>query len=270
MNFYNEVADSLSIRVPKPHVALVAPEGAPFVLLIEEITDARMVDQIEGASLADAEALIATLARFHGSFWDNDLLRSLTWLPPMNNDLYKGAGMLVEANWPGFVEQWSDRLPDDMIAACETLTPRYGEMTDFVASLGPQTFAHTDPRADNVLFVGDEVVLLDYQLATRHLGAWDLAYFISQSLTAENRRSWQGQLTELYLAELGEHGVSGYGADELETHMRYCLMHQAWSQIAVSNLDPGNERGRVLLEAMLTRSFDAAHEAGGPELLTRF
>lgn len=274
VNFYRELAGSLQLRVPKLYAAKIDAGGAPFVLVIEEIVGATMVDQIEGANRDQAEQVIATLAQLHAAFWDNDRLHSLTWLPPMNNDLYKGSGALAEANWDGFVEKWADRVPAEMVAACEELTPRYAAMSDFVASLGPQTFAHTDPRADNVLLGGSAgdgaVVLLDYQLSCRHLGAWDVAYFISQSLTADDRHAWSDDLTSLYLSELSERGVTGYSSDELTTHMRYCLMHQAWSQIAVSNLDPGNDRGRQLLDAMLSRSFQAAHEAGGPELLSAF
>ena len=63
-------------------------------------------------------------------------------------------------------------------------------------------------------------------------------------------------------------GVVGYSLDELTFHYRMCAMHQALAQIAVSNLDPGNERGRALLDAMVTRSFTNALDNNGGELLT--
>jgi len=274
VNFYNELASSVNLRVPKPYVAQVAPDGAPFVLIIEEITDARPIDQLEGANSDDAQALIQTLAALHAPYWHNDALFALDWLPPMNNDLYKAASGLAEANWPQFKVERGPQLPAEMMTACEALTPRYGDMVDWMAELEPMTVAHTDPRGDNILIGGSAgdgtLVLLDYQLMTRHLGAWDVAYFLGQSCRAEDRRAWQDSMLDLYLEALAGHGVTDYAREDLVRHYRYCLMHQAWAQIAVANLDPGNERGRQLLTTMLTRAFDAAHENDGIELLEKF
>lgn len=274
VNFYNELAAELDMRVPHCWVAEVAPEGAPFVLMLEEITDARAIDQIEGANRADTETIIRTIARLHARFWDNDALMALDWLPPMNNDLYKGASMLVEANFPEFEEKWADRLPAEVMQWCHALTPRYAEMVDWFAAERPQTYAHTDVRADNFLFGGsageDTVVTLDFQLSTRHIGVWDIANFLGASITIENRRAWQEELLALYHSTLEDLGVTGYSLDAMTRHYRYATLHQAWAQIAVANLDPGNERGRTLLDAMLTRSWQSALDNNGVELLDQF
>lgn len=274
VNFYRELAADLEMRVPQCHVAEIAEGGAPFVLVIEEITGARAIDQVEGATKADTEAIVETIAALHARFWDNEALYSLDWLPPMNNDLYKGAGALTEANWDGFVERWADKLPHEVLDWCAQLTPRYVDMVDWFAAERPLTFAHTDVRADNFLFggsAGDGVVtVLDFQLGTRHVGAWDVANFLGASVTVENRRAWQSDVLATYHRALVDHGVSGYSLDELTRHYRLCTLHQAWSQIAVSNLDPGNERGRALLDAMVTRTFASALDNEGGELLRVF
>ena len=57
--------------------------------------------------------------------------------------------------------------------------------------------------------------------------------------------------------------------DRLRTEYRYSLMQQAWAQLAVANLDPGNDRGRALLDAFVTRSFAAADDNGSIELLEK-
>ena len=272
VNFYSQLSDQLVMRVPESFVAEVAPEGAPFVLVMEEVTGARMVDQLDGASKADTEAIVKTVAVLHARFWNNDALRSLDWLPPMNNDLYKGAGGLIEANWDGFIEAWSDKLPAEAIAWSDQLKSRYVEMVDYCATWSPQTFAHTDVRADNFLFggsAGDGVVtVLDFQLCTRHVGVWDVANFLGASVTIEDRRAWQDDILAAYHGELERLGVTGYSLDELTFHYRMCSMHQAMAQIAVANLDPGNERGRALLDAMITRSFTNALDNNGGELIT--
>ena len=50
VSFYREVADQVGVRVPRCHHADIGPDGVPFVLLLEEITGARALDQIAGAS----------------------------------------------------------------------------------------------------------------------------------------------------------------------------------------------------------------------------
>jgi len=274
VNFYNELADQLSMRVPACHVAEIAPEGAPFVIVMEEVTGATLIDQLDGATKEEAAAIIRTIAVLHARFWHNDALTALDWLPPMNNDMYKGAGGLIEANWDDFVANWSDKVPGQVIAWCDQLRGQYGEMVDYAATWTPQTFAHTDVRADNFLFggsAGDGVVtVLDFQLSTRHVGAWDIANFLGASITTENRRAWQDDLLREYHDALTELGVTDYDFDDLVFHYRMCAMHQALAQIAVSNLDPGNERGRALLDAMITRSFANAHDNNGGELLDQF
>jgi len=271
VNFYNELADQLSMRVPSCHVAEIAPEGAPFVLVMEEITDAHAADQLDGASREDTEAILKTVAGLHARFWNNDALAELTWLPPMNNDLYKGAGGLIEANWLEFVENWSGTVQPEVLAWCEQIMPRYGEMVDWCASWTPQTFAHTDVRADNFFLggsAGDDVVtVLDFQLSTRHVGVWDVANFLGASVTVENRQAWQDDILATYHQALVDHGVTGYSIDDLTFHYRMCTMHQAMAQIAVANLDPGTERGRALLDAMITRSFTSAFDNNGGEML---
>ena len=64
--------------------------------------------------------------------------------------------------------------------------------------------------------------------------------------------------------------MTGYSLEELTFHYRMCAMHQALAQIAVANLDPGTDRGRALLDAMVTRSFTSALDNNGGELLTQF
>ena len=274
VNFYNELAPQLSLRIPTCHIAEVAPDGAPFVLVMEEITDAQSVDQLEGASKEQTEAILKTIAGLHARFWHNDALFDLEWLPPMNNDLYKGAGMLIEANWDAFVANWADKVPAEVIGWCDQMRSRYAEMVDYCATWAPQTYAHTDVRADNFLFggsAGDGVVtVLDFQLSTRHVGAWDVANFLGASVLVEDRRAWQEDILVSYHATLVEHGVTDYSLEDLTFHYRMCSMHQALAQIAVSNIDPGTERGRALLDAMITRSFTSALDNNGGELLDHF
>lgn len=271
VNFYNQIAQQLELRVPGCHLAEMEPGGAPFVLLLEDVSDARMVDQIDGASRAECEQVIDAVAALHAAFWESAQLYQLEWLPPMNNDLYKGAQGLTEANMPAFLETWADRLPAETLAWTQSLTPLYPAMLDWFADQGNVTLAHTDCRADNFLFGGsagaDQVTAVDWQLVTRHVGVYDVANFMGMSVTIDNRRAWQDTLLRRYHDALSARGVQGYSYDRCLRDFRYCLLHQAWAQIAISNVDPGNERGRRLLDAFITRGFQAAADNNSGELL---
>ncbi|MEM9131186.1 MAG: oxidoreductase family protein [Actinomycetota bacterium] len=270
ISFYQQLAGDVGLRVPRPYVAEIDPAGAPFVLVLEEITGARMVDQLDGADRADCETVLSSLAALHAEFWDSDRLDALEWLPPMNNDAYKAAKALGEAHWDGFVANWSDRVPARVLGWVEAVTPRYPEMLDWWADQGNATFAHIDSRLENFLFDTETnaVTVLDFQLATRHVGAFDVAYFLAQSVSTDNRRAWEQELLDRYHAELLDHGVSAdYTRERFQRDYRYCLLQQAWAQLAVANLDPGNDRGRALLDAFVTRSFVAADDHDSGELL---
>lgn len=58
--------------------------------------------------------------------------------------------------------------------------------------------------------------------------------------------------------------------EQCQRGYRYCTLQQAWSQIPISGVDPGNERGRALLNAMITRSFQSASDNAAGELLELF
>lgn len=272
VSFYQQLADSIDTRVPVPYVADVDPTGSPFVLILEEVADAVMIDQIEGASLDQTKLVLEAVAALHARFWDNEDLYALNWLPPMNNDMYKGAQALGEANWPAFEENWGPRLPVKTLGAVKAFTPLYPSALDFLYEFGTPTFAHTDCRAENYLFggsAGDNVTtMLDFQLATRHMGTYDLANFVGQSITVENRRRWEDELLDHYHSTLLSFGgPDTYTIEQCRTEYRYNLMQQAWAQLAIANIDPGNDRGRELLNAFVTRSFQAAEDNDSAELL---
>lgn len=85
INFYNQVASQVTMRVPNCYAADMAPGGVPFVLLLEEATGARVIDQLEGASRADCERVIESMSTLHARFWESDELYALDWWADQGN-----------------------------------------------------------------------------------------------------------------------------------------------------------------------------------------
>lgn len=273
-NFYSQFSRTINLRVPYCHYTDVDPTGAPYIVLIEEITGARMVDQIVGAGYDDSAAILDQAVTLHSTFWDNELLRSLQWLPPMNNPLYRAAREMAEPKLESFIDTWTGIVPDRTLPWMRQLTPKYPDMVDWWVDQGKATFVHMDFRADNFLFGGSAgagtVTVLDWQLSARHVGMWDVANFLGQSVTIANRRDWEADLVRRYFDGLLSAGVTGYTWDRCWRDYRYCLFHQAWSQVAVSDIDPGNDRGRRLLHEMITRAFAAVDDNDCDDLLGEF
>lgn len=272
--FYRHLAGRIDVHTPRCYHADVAPGGAPFVLLLEEITGARTIDQIAGASRDDTEAVIDRAVALHARFWDNDDLHALDWLPPINTPLFLAAAGLADQKLPAYLDYWRGRAPGDALDFVAALTPHYPALLDWWVAQGHPTFAHMDYRADNFLFGGSagdgEVTLLDWQLSVRGVGVWDVANFLAGSVTVDDRRAWEHDLVRRYHDGLVTAGVTGYDWDRCWRDYRYAIGQQAWSTCPMGDLEPGNERGRVLLDTITPRYLTAASDHGVAEMLDLF
>ena len=67
---------------------------------------------------------------------------------------------------------------------------------------------HGDFRADNLFFEADgSVAAVDFQLIGTGRGAYDLAYFVTQSITSEDAASHERALFDRWIAALEAAGV---------------------------------------------------------------
>lgn len=128
----------------------------------------------------------------------------------------------------------------------------------------PATFLHGDLRLDQFFFAVEPsdppVTALDWQLSSIGRGAYDLAYFLSQSLATDTRRSCEEDLIARYAERLSERGID-YAADELN---RDCRLTTAWCfaypVIGTGRIEPANDRQVDLLRAMLRGSVAAIED----------
>jgi hypothetical protein len=274
VNFYREVADQLQIRVPRHYHVESTPEGLPFILLLEDIADAHCPGQSAGISPEQAGSILDIVASLHASYWGRPELDAMTWLPPMNNPLYKGGQAMALDRLPAFIERFGDRIGPEMVAVIERACQAYPEMLDFAAAAGTTTLTHTDCRSENYLFGGsagpDAITMVDFQLCTRHFGPWDVANLLGGSLTPEVRRAHEQQLVARYHARLAELGVEDYSLDQCWREVRISLLHMCTAVVITSDLQGGNERGAELLENLFLRPILAGRDHNVGELLDEF
>ncbi len=274
VNFYREVADNVEIRVPEPYHVDTSDTGVPFVLLIEDITEARTPDQLVGITVDEAMSIISAVAPLHIQFWGKqEELGALEWLPPMNNDLYKGGQPMATAMFPAFAEHYGSDIPADQLAAIGVACERYAEMLDYVTTVGQATATHTDCRAENYLFGGpdgdDTITVIDFQLSTRHIGMWDVANLIAGSMQTELRREHETALLQHYVDTITAAGID-YTLEQARFEYRVCLMQQCPAQVITSDLQGGNDRGTDLLTQLHLRPLHAAIDNDALSLLDQF
>jgi hypothetical protein len=270
VHFYEEIGLDNPLRPARHYYAAFDAATHDFVLVLEDLGHLRRTDQIVGCSAADAETVIDAIARHHAHWWETGSLASLHWLktysaPPFPAVLADN----YQAAWPKFVELMGSDLSPAMHAYGERLPSFMPWLLQEIAR-PPQTFLHGDLRLDQLFFaVGPDdppVTALDWQVAGKGRGAYDLGYFMSQSLTAETRRSCEDQLIERYALRLAEHGIH-YPRNQLRRDYRltsaWCFVYPV---LAVGRIDVANDRQLKLARTMLKGATAAIEDHDGLSL----
>ncbi|MEL6892631.1 MAG: oxidoreductase family protein, partial [Actinomycetota bacterium] len=249
------------------------PNGLPFIILMEDIVGAHCPDQVVGISADEADAIIGSVTPLHIQYWGSPKLGELGWLPPMNNEMYKGGQAMAEALLPAFIHHFRDRVEPETARVIADVCRRYTELLDHSVGIGTPTFTHTDCRAENYLFGGatgdDSITIVDFQLCTRHVGMWDVTNLLAGSLDPVTRRAHEHELIADYVGRITAAGID-YSLDQAMDEYRMCLLHQIAAQVITSDLSGGNERGRELLEQLHLRPVIAAQENNAGRMLATF
>ena len=264
VHFYQEIGLANPLRPARPYLAAFNEKSHDFVLVLEDLGGLRIADQIPGCAVADAEIVIDAIAVHHAHWWESDQLASLPWLKTYNAPPFPAvmAGN-IEAAWPRFIEGIGAEISPELRAFGE----RFPSMVPwFLKELTrpPHTFLHGDLRLDQLFFAvkpdDSPVTALDWQVTAKGRGAYDVGYFISQSLDTDIRRGCEDRLIERYATRLAERGID-YPADELRYDYRLAI---AWSfaypVIGAGRLDVANDRQLELLGTMLDRAAAAIED----------
>ena len=112
-------------------------------------------------------------------FWNNSALESLSWMPDDNGVISEYAEY-----WPSFVQRYGDLIGIDAIQVGEQTAANIQWLLAEIAN-APRTIVHSDLRADNLLFGTNSsqntVRIIDWQLAIRSMGAFDIARLLGGS-----------------------------------------------------------------------------------------
>lgn len=278
--FYGQLADKVPVRTPRAYWNHLDPDTGSFGMLLEDLGDRTMISQIAGVNGPRAAVALRTLARLHGTWWSSPLLSDLDWMPRLDAPINLAAGQQYRDAWPRFVERIGDAVGADGLELGERTQRVFEDLLRSGIDEAPVTICHGDFRADNLMFddradADDAVAVLDWQISYRGPAVTDVAYFLCQSLTVEERRAHEAELVRGWHDELAdtvrrEHGITleGYPLElAWEQYRRASLGTTVYAVSAMGAMDLANERGRELATAMAVRSFTAVLDLDAAELL---
>ena len=192
-------------------------------------------------------------------------------MPRLDDPINLAAGQQYRDAWPLFVERIEGALPDGALAVGDRVQGTFEDLLRAGTAEAPTTVCHGDFRGDNLMFddrahpshPDDEVAVLDWQIAYRGPAVTDVAYFLCQSLTVEERRTHERELVQVWYEELRATALREVGADlddypfdlAWTQYRRASLGTTVYPVTAMGAMDPANERGRELCTAMAVPSL---------------
>ena len=269
-NFFRDLIHQMPINVPVGFLSEVDEETSKFVVVMEDLGSLRIVDQNVGMTIEDARKSIDAVARMHAKWWgEGDALAEAGVTVSLGDPIYPAVLPFV------FGEGW-DKLMAEMTLppAILEIGPHFSEAIPKLLSsmvVGPNTMCHGDYRADNLLFnENSEPVAIDFQLLGSGTGAYDIAYFVTQSLAPDIASKHERELFDQWVTALVAHGAPAalVDSDALWMHYRtaalFCL---AYPVVASRGMDLSDPRQRTLIEVMTNRFDRAVRELNLAELL---
>lgn len=254
--FYRTIAATAPIRLPTCFGTEIDPATGAHVLLLEDLAGIVPGDQVRGLTVEQARDTLLTIGRFQAAWWDRPELDSLDWMPRRNIQPAR-----YHAAWPRFRETFAAKLPIEAMALGAYLDAHFdSNLAEMEQS--PLTIAHSDFRADNLLFDPSSstapVVVLDWQLAIRGRGIMDVARLLCGSLAPHDRAANETSLVAVWHQELLRGGVVNYSLERaMEDYKRaalLCLYYPVTIHEAEEHAGP---RGFELAQAQIERFFAA-------------
>lgn len=257
--FYDTVAATLKVPVPRCFVSSISRDAQSFVLILEDLAPATQGNQLEGCTPGQARIGVQALAGLHGPRWCDPAWRtfSATALPAADPEMAKGLGEVARMATDMFLKRLGERLSEadrETLDAYPKRVPRW-----LLANSQRFSLLHGDYRLDNLMFAPDNssVVVVDWQTISIGLPGRDLAYFIGTSLSSDAREAHEQTLIEHYHAALLEFGVRDYTLEACFGDYRLGMLQAPLIATLGAAFSATTERGDDMMLTMLERACHA-------------
>lgn len=223
--FYRDLATQL--RLPLPRHWYAGTEPGQGIVILDDLAERSVTfgDPTSPWSPDQVAAGLDTLAAQHGCTWGNEF-PSVPWITV-------GATVVRQAANALFSEQhWAAHCANPSAVQLP------GALSDHAANLrafqklwafddrSALSLSHGDAHIGNTYVERDGGLLfLDWATASRAPWSYDVAYFVTGSLTVEDRRIHERALLTHYLDALQAHGGPRIGFDEAWLDYRRHQLH---------------------------------------------
>ena len=270
-SFYIRLAPHVPIHVAALYYGDFEEKTHRFVLVLEDMLGMETGNRMEGATERQAKVAIRAIARLHGTYWNK------VDQPPvagMHYSLHPKYRPLVQLAYLRFLvpalKNFGDHFPEDMRRLAEAYGPRIADhMADVAAQ--PLTFGHGDFLLDNMFFGpdgSDDFAVIDWQVSGIGSGLYDVASFMSDSVSTETRRKIERETLREYHDVLCSAGVKEFSFEACWRLYRQNMLGRLLAPIFVcGGLDLSNERGRALAENGLRKTLAAVEDLEAGEFL---
>jgi hypothetical protein len=273
VEYYECVADRMSIPVPRCFYSDISDDGADFVLVLSDMAPAVQGDQIAGCSAREAGLAVEALAGLHGPSWCEPEWMDLAGIAmPKPGDDAAAAGMgEVSVMAAGIlVDKLGDAIGDE---DKETLTAAMSLVAPWLmAEPGTYALMHGDYRLDNMLFDPDRtrITVVDWQTVGVGLPGRDLAYFTATSLDPDARSEIERDLVGQYHRALRGYGVTDYDFGTCWRDYRLGVLQAPLITALGFAFAASTERGDEMVLTMLHRGCRAVRELETLDLIKSY
>ena len=260
-HFYAQVAQHAHLRSPSLYFGAYDADQHQFVLVLEDLEGMELVPQITGIDPRRAQLAVCEIAKLHAQFW------KAIHSPPVAESLdtlSKSYGRLMQIAYlyclPRVFERFEDYFSLNTVKCFEKLGIGLVEFYKEIAT-HPRTYIHGDFRAENLFFgVGNsnKFVAIDWQGSGSGSCLYDLAYFLSMSVTSDVRRKYEHELLQHYHETLCELGVKDFTFKECWRNYRQNTLNAFIPCVlGVGGFDISDQRANNLAHVLLERVLTA-------------
>lgn len=266
VDFYRYVAAPSPLGTPHVYAARMAGTYGYFVLVLEDLLGWDNIDHLAGVSVERARICMEQLAGLHAWSIEPGQARLLEEFPSLDSPLTRD---LLPAAFKPAWQIYRDKTDVAIPAAMDGYVERFTELAPVAIEVLSRRsmLIHGDIRADNMFFSGDQLKVVDFQLASKACGATDVGYLVSQGIATEDRAGRDEELVRDYVDMLVGHGVTDYSFDEAWRHYRfaaaYFIVLPTMPLLAWDGLP---ERARRLCLRLVDRAVATIDEIGALEV----
>ncbi len=255
IRFYREVASNAPIQFPKFYYAVDEPPA--YSLVLEDLSYYTPGDQLVGMHQSQVMDTVEVVAKLQAKYWNNNNLEKLAWMPRRN-----GVSNDFTEKWPLFLENFGHLLNKEAVELGDRLV-KHVDWKNKEIEKRPLTVVHADLREDNLLFPpagsGKPVLILDWQLTTRNIGAADVARIMGGSEIPKERKGHHFEVLRKWYDTLIKEGVADYTWDDAVYDFRLGTLSYLCFPVHFCKAGIGaTGRLKELLDTVYNRAFSSA------------